>query len=99
MQEHDFLFTMMNGQHSHYTRRVLYIEAVTLALCSTTLPSPTVTAARVTVLDSFSVLDSSVSTHGHTRTARTSPVVAHNRRGIYTAEFFFYGNQMGKIKD
>lgn len=70
-----------------HTHHVLYIEAVTLALHSTTLPSPTVTPAGVTVLDSLGVPDSSVSAHGHTCATLTSPVVVHNRRGIYTAEF------------
>lgn len=61
----------MNEQHLHYTHHVLYIEAVTLASCSTALPSPTVIPARVTVIQSLGDAESSVSTH--TDTPRTEP--------------------------
>lgn len=66
VQEQDFLFTVMNELHSCYIHHVLYIEAVTLASCSTAPPPPTVVPARLNVIQSLGVATRSVSTHMYT---------------------------------
>ncbi len=88
----------MNEQHSHYTHHVLYIEAVTLAFCSTTLPSPTAIPARVTVIQSLGVVESSVSTHGHTRTHPKPLLLLHTAGEGFTQQWKSLWHSDGRNK-
>lgn len=90
----------MNEQHSHYTHHVLYIEAVTLAFCSTTLPSPTVIPARITVIQSLRVAKSSASTHmdTHARNSNLSCCCAQQERALHSSESL-YGIQMDETRE
>lgn len=86
---------MMNEQHLHYTHHVLYIEAVTLAFCSTTMPFPTVIPARVTVIQSLRVAESSVSTHmdTHVGNPNLSCCCTQQEKALHSSESL-YGIQM-----
>lgn len=83
VRERDFLFTMMNELHSCYIHHVLYIEAVTLASCSTAPPPPTVVPARLNVIQSLGVATWSVSTHVHTH-IQPKPLLLLDTQGLYT---------------
>lgn len=91
---------MMNEQHLHYTHHVLYIEAVTLASCSTTLPSPTVMPARLTVTQSLRVAKSPVSAHMYTQLCNPnhSCCCTQQNRALHSSESL-YGIQMDEMRE